>query len=405
MTYKSHPNTEQQLSLSDRSSLVHPAEPQSFPNSPLSKAMRQPLMLGVFLPLQTGGWSQSTLPRGTDWTFDYNLQLVREAEDLGFELAFGLSQWLPKGGFGGEMRYRENFLDPFVAAVALASATRSILLFGTIHILYGPWHPLHLAKFLATADHVSGGRFGANIVTGYADNEPGMFGLTRPPHDERYQMADEFMTICEDLWAGEDNLTFTGEYWSLTEAYVSPRPRYGRPLLVSASGSPAGFAYGGRHSDLVFTSSPAGERFEDAVAALPDHVAAIKEAARKEGREVRVLINPTIVSRPTRREAEDYYQSILDHADLGSISKFVGRHAAGDSQSWLDHSARGRAVGGHVHLVGAPDDITEQLAALHATGIDGVQLTFYDYLPELRFFGEEIIPRLEQAGLRHGIRA
>jgi dimethylsulfone monooxygenase len=384
----------------DRSSLARPREPQSFPDSPLSKAMRQPLMLGVFLPLQTGGWSQSTLPRGTDWSFEYNLALTRAAEDLGFELAFGLSQWLPKGGFGGEMHYRENFLDPFVSAVALGAATRSILLFGTIHILYGPWHPMHLAKFLATGDHITGGRFGANIVTGYAANEPGMFGLDRPAHDLRYQMADEFMAVCEDLWAGDDDLTFTGEHWSLTDAYVSPRPRYGRPLLVSASGSPAGFAYGGRHSDLVFTSSPAGERYDSAVAALPDHIHAIKEAARAEGREVRVLINPTVVSRPTRGEAQDYYQAIMDHADMGSIAKFTGRHAAGDSQSWLDHSARGRAVGGHVHLVGSPDDIVEQLAGLHAAGIDGVQLTFYDYLPELAFFGEEIIPRLEKVGLR-----
>jgi dimethylsulfone monooxygenase len=384
----------------DRSTLNRAREPQSFADSPLSKAMRQPLMLGVFLPLQTGGWSQSTLPRGTDWTFDYNVTLTRAAEDLGFELAFGLSQWLPKGGFGGEMHYRENFLDPFVSAVALGAATRSILLFGTIHILYGPWHPMHLAKFLATGDHITGGRFGANIVTGYAANEPGMFGLERPPHDLRYQMADEFMAICDDLWAGDDDLTFRGDHWSLSDAYVSPRPRYGRPLLVSASGSPAGFAYGGRHSDLVFTSSPAGEHYDKAVAALPEHVAAIKQAARDAGREVRVLINPTVVSRPTRSEAEDYYQAILDHADLGSIAHFSGRHAAGDSQSWLDHSARGRAVGGHVHLVGSPDDITEQLAGLHAAGIDGVQLTFYDYLPELAFFGEEILPRLEKAGLR-----
>lgn len=107
-----------------------------------------------------------------------------------------------------------------MSAVALASATRSILLLGTVHILYGPWHPLHLAKFLATADHISGGRFGANIVTGYAENEPAMFGMTRTEHDRRYDMAEEFVAICESLWAGEDNLTHDGEFWSLHEAYV-----------------------------------------------------------------------------------------------------------------------------------------------------------------------------------------
>jgi alkanesulfonate monooxygenase SsuD/methylene tetrahydromethanopterin reductase-like flavin-dependent oxidoreductase (luciferase family) len=386
--------------MRDTQSLAVPPQPQDFPDSPLSLAFRQPLMLGVFLPLQTGGWSQSTLPRGTDWTFAYNARLTQRAEELGFDIAFGLSQWLPKGGFGGTTGYRENFLDPFVSAVALAAATRKILLLGTVHVLYGPWHPLHLAKFLATADHISGGRFGANIVTGYAENEPLMFGMTRIEHDRRYDMAEEFARICEDLWAGRDNLTYDGEFWSLRQAYVSPRPSYGRPILVSASGSPAGFAYAGRHSDIVFISSPAGEDFERAVEVLPEHVRKVKEAARAQGRSVRVVINPTIVARPTLAEARAYYQAIADHADLESIRNFTARHTAGDSQSWLEHSARGRAIGGHLHIVGSPDDVAGQLQRLHQAGIDGVQITFYDYLPELEYFGQEVIPLLEKAGLR-----
>ncbi|MBO7746967.1 LLM class flavin-dependent oxidoreductase [Paenibacillus sp. MWE-103] len=375
-------------------------EPQNHPNSPLSKAFAQPLMLGLFLPLQTGGWSQSTLPRGTDWTFDYNARLTQQAERLGFDIAFGLSQWLPKGGFGGETGYRENFLDPFVSAVALASVTSRILLMGTIHVLYGPWHPMHLARFLATADHISQGRFGANIVTGYAENEPRMFGMSRADHDRRYAQSAEFTRICNALWSGVDNLTYQGEFYSLENAYVSPRPKYGRPVLATASGSPAGFDYASRYSDVVFVSSPAGEQLADALPKLPAHVATVKNAAAARNRQVRVIINPTIIVRPTREEAFAYYRAIMDHADLGAIGNFSARHAAGDSQSWLEHSARGRAVGGHLHIVGSPEDVAEQLKQLHATGIDGIQITFYDYEPELAYFGESVIPLLEQAGLR-----
>ncbi|MBB6734412.1 LLM class flavin-dependent oxidoreductase [Cohnella zeiphila] len=391
------------MSASEQSAeptLWTPNEPQHHPDSPLSQAFAQPLMLGLFLPLQTGGWSQSTLPRGTDWTFEYNARLTRQAENLGFDIAFGLSQWLPKGGFGGETHYRENFLDPFVSAVALASVTRRILLMGTIHILYGPWHPMHLAKFLATADHISKGRFGANIVTGYAENEPRMFGLSRAEHDLRYAKSAEFTRICNALWSGVDNLTYKGDFYSLENAYVSPRPLYGRPVLATASGSPAGFDYASRYSDIVFVSSPAGEKLTDALPKLPAHVATVKDAAAARNRQVRVIINPTIIVRPTREEAFAYYQSIMDHADLGSIRNFTSRHAAGDSQSWLEHSAKGRAVGGHLHIVGSPEDVAEQLKQLHATGIDGIQITFYDYEPELAYFGESVIPLLEEAGLR-----
>lgn len=50
------------------------ASPAQFAESPFSRVIRQPLILGLFLPVQSGGWSASLLPRTTDWTFDYRLQ-------------------------------------------------------------------------------------------------------------------------------------------------------------------------------------------------------------------------------------------------------------------------------------------------------------------------------------------
>ena len=76
--------------------------PLDFPQSPLSRAFEQPLFLGLFLPVQSGGWSPSALPRSTTWTFDYNRQLTLRAEELGFDLVFALAEWLGKGGYGGE---------------------------------------------------------------------------------------------------------------------------------------------------------------------------------------------------------------------------------------------------------------------------------------------------------------
>jgi len=136
------------------------AAPTQFPDSPLSCVIRQPLILGLFLPVQSGGWSASLLSRSTDWTFDYNAALTRRAEELGFDLVFGLAQWASKGGYGGISKYREESLDPFIAVTALSAVTERILLISTIHVLFGPWHPLHLAKFGATIDHISGGRWG-----------------------------------------------------------------------------------------------------------------------------------------------------------------------------------------------------------------------------------------------------
>src|SRR5579862_8683393 len=130
----------------------HAAEPALFPESPLSRVLRQPLILGLFLPVQSGGWSASLLPRTTDWTFNYNAALTRRAEQLGFDLVFGLAQWTSKGGYGGVSKYREDSLDPFIAVTALSTITERVMLISTIHVLFGPWHPLHVAKFGATID-------------------------------------------------------------------------------------------------------------------------------------------------------------------------------------------------------------------------------------------------------------
>ncbi|KAL4861687.1 luciferase-like domain-containing protein [Aspergillus spectabilis] len=108
-------------------------------------------MLGVFLDLWDG--KPEGFPTSNSWTFDYNLDIVRKAEAVGFNLAFSRMQWLRKGGYDGEAS-----LDPFIALEEMAAATSRILLISTIHVLYGLLHPLYHAKYGATLDHISKGR-------------------------------------------------------------------------------------------------------------------------------------------------------------------------------------------------------------------------------------------------------
>src|SRR4030095_16478891 len=68
---------------------------------PLERASRHPLMLALLTPRQRGAWTPSTLPRGTSWSFDYNAECTVRAEELGFDLVFGLAQWLHDGGCRG----------------------------------------------------------------------------------------------------------------------------------------------------------------------------------------------------------------------------------------------------------------------------------------------------------------
>ena len=376
------------------------AAPAQFAESPFSRVLQQPLILGLFLPVQSGGWSASLLPRTTDWTFDYNATLTRRAEALGFDLVFGLAQWTSKGGYGGVSKYREDSLDPFITVTALSAVTQRILLISTIHVLFGPLHPLHIAKFGATLDHISGGRWGINVVTGYSPREARMFGGEHIEHDRRYEMAYEFTDMMCRLWGASDDLTLKGKFWSVDKAFVTPKPRFGRPVLVNATGSPAGIEYAARHSDLVFITSPAGHEIDAALAALPGHNAVIKDAGLKRGRELRTIINPMIVCRETDRDAQHYHQAIVDAVDRGAVAGFVAHQQSGDAIAWKAHGDTHRALGGNIQIIGSPETVVEKLVGLKRAGCDGIQVAFFDFAPDLEFFGEAVLPLMCQAGLR-----
>lgn len=380
--------------------LREPPSPTDFAQSPLSLALRQPMMLGLFLPIQSGGWTASTLPRGTDWSFDYNAALTLQAEALGFDLVFALAQWLPKGGYN-EVQDGQA-LDSFMAIAALAATTQRILLISTLHVLYGPWHPLHFAKFSATLDHISKGRWGVNIVTGHRAVEHEMFGWPRIEHDNRYALADEFLAVVKHLWQADENFSYDCEKWRLKDGYITPKPQYGRPILVNATGSDAGIAFGARHADIIFISSPTGTEFETALAALPAHVEKVKAAARDVGREVRVIINPLVIIADTDDAAEAYADAIVAHAQ---VSGFQSGKFDSDAQAWKNRknfdTDRQRGLGGgNIQIIGGPEKIADAIARLKAAGIDGVQLSFYDFAPDLQLFGDRVLPLLQARGLR-----
>lgn len=367
--------------------------------SPLERLSDHKLLVGLFLPMQEGAWSPSMAPRGTNWTFDYLAKCTIRAEEFGFDLAFGLAQWLSKGGYGGAMKFREHELDPIIVNTALATMTKKIVLINTVHILYA-WHPLHLAKFGAAIDHISHGRWGVNIVTGYKPSEYRMFGLAPIEHDLRYEMADEFTTIMRALWASNEDLTFDGQYWQTEKAFLAPKPGAKRPFLVNAASSGAGLEYAAKHSDIIFITSPTGADPVKACESLPPVNARIKDLAEKHGRQVKTIINPHVICRSTEKEARAAYQSILDHEDTTAADNFVQTFVSGDTKSWRGHSRAQWVIGGNVHLVGTPEQIVDWFAKLSAAGCDGVQVNFFDYLPDLEFFGKEVMPLLKQAGLR-----
>ncbi|MEO8559153.1 MAG: LLM class flavin-dependent oxidoreductase [Rhodospirillales bacterium] len=368
--------------------------------SPLERLKAQPFILGLFLPTQSGGWTPSLAPRGTSWDYDYNAKLTVRADELGFDLVFALAQWLGKGGYGGKSHYREQTIDPLITTAGLASLTRNIVLISTVHVLYG-WHPLHLAKMGATIDHMSGGRWGLNVVTGYVPTEAPMFGLEHPEHDKRYVIAAEFLDAMQQLWHSDVNITFDGAHYQMKDAFVTPKPRFGRPIVVNAGSSDAGLDFAARHSDLLFITSPAGAEFGAAVASLPAFNAHIKARGAEMGRKVTTIINPHIICRETEKEARDAYRAIADQEDAEAVDNLMQSFTKGDNKSFRGHKRDQRIVGGNIQMIGTPEQIVDGMLRLKRAGCDGVQVNFFDFEPDIEFFGNRILPLMRQAGLRN----
>ena len=377
--------------------IEHHPSPADLPGSPFAQALRQPILLGLFLPIQAGGWSASTLERTTDWRWEYNRDLVLKAEALGFDLVFALSQWLPKGGYGGV--FDGNALDSFQTTAALTSITRRILLISTIHVLYGPLHPLHLAKWGATLDHISGGRWGINVVTGHREVEHRAFGTEQIEHDRRYELAAEFVDVLQRLWREDEPLSFSGRSsWKLQDAYAAAlcaaiagqRHRLGRGHRLR--GAPFG-------RGLHHQPGRVGLRQRDRGPARPRRT---REGRRARRRRVRTLLNPMVISRETESETRAYYEAIVARQDFRTPDGFQSLKS--DAHAWrgregVDPPSR-RAIGGNIEVVGTPEQIVEQFVRLRQAGIDGLQLSFFDFKPDLEFFGDRILPLMKQAGLR-----
>ena len=227
-----------------------------------------------------------------------------------------------------------------------------------------------------------------------------MFGLQAIAHDERYAMAEEFTEILQALWRSDTNVTWDGKYWQIKDAFASPTPVKGRPIMVNASASDVGLAYGVKHSDLIFITSPGGADIDAALSTLPALTQRIRQLSAAQGRPVRTIINPHVICRDTEAQVKAAVQGILDGEDAQAVDQLVHSMRSGDNESWRGHQRRQRILGGNVHVFGTPEQVVEQFMQLKAAGCDGVQINFFDYQRDLRYFTDKVLPLMKQAGLR-----
>lgn len=353
----------------------------------------QKMKLGVFGANCSYGLIVSHVESTFRVTWEHHKEIAQRADALGFEALVPIARWR---GFGGTTNFNGTCFETFTWAAGLAAVTEQIAVFSTSHL--PTLHPIVAAKAATTVDHISGGRFGINLVMGWFRQEMEMFGAPQREHDERYAFGQEWLDYVLKLWSEPGSFTFDGQFFHGESVESYPKPvQAPRPVLVNAGNSKSGIEFSARNVDVNLASL-------DTVENMKAYSETIKEKARKEyEREIATMTYGMVVCRDTEKEAKDAFQRLVDQGDLGAVENIV-KAAAGENQSYeITKAYQERVIAGWggYPLVGTPEQVVEEMGRLSEAGMDGFLIGFIDYNDELKYFGEKVMPLMREAGLRH----
>jgi len=414
--------------------------------------MSRRLLLGAFLFHPGGahvtGWRHESAEPERHLDPDFYARFARTAERGVFDtifLADGLYLWdrYPSG----VDHYSQVRPEPLTLLGALIAHTKHIGLAATISTTYN--EPYHVARALASLDHLSGGRAAWNLVTSRYDEEARNFGGdSHLDHSRRYERGAEFVSVVEQLWdSWADDalladkasglfadssrvraLDHRGEFFTVRGPLNVSRPPQGHPVLFQAGGSPAGQALAAATADAVF----AGWRpLEEAQA----FYAALKARVHENGRDAdSFAILPSVqpVVATSRAEAEDTAAAILastpDALIRESVSHTIGQDLtdrdvdapfeyarkvdlSNESRSpnrQAEWSATGLATPREIYarsfgeqtVVGTPTEVADVLQdRFEARAADGFIVQSLTLPDSFERFVDLVVPELQRRGL------
>jgi dimethylsulfone monooxygenase len=362
-------------------------------------AVEHDMSLGIFC-LNVSGGLPITTAADQSLSWERNLVIGQAADAAGWDFLLPLGRWR---GAGGATNYHGQQFEVLTWAAGMAAATKQIRVFSTVQVPLV--HPLMGAKQAATIDHISGGRFGLNLVSGWNEAEFGMFGIKQMAHDDRYAVTDEWLTIAEKLWTESDPIDFEGKHYTIRDGYLQPKPlQKPRPPIVSAGASDAGLDFAMRRADYLFQTAPDMGKMRDVLAK-------VKAKGAEVGSTTKVLTHATVVVRDTEAEAKRYFQWWVDEmGDFEAAANIRDQLISGGSASLppavVQAMTRGLVIGwGCNPLIGTPEQIVDQLLDLHKLGISGAALGWVDYVDGFAEFNERVVPLMIEAGLRQEVQS
>jgi FMN-dependent oxidoreductase (nitrilotriacetate monooxygenase family) len=230
--------------------------------------------------------------------------------------------------------------DPLYSVPAMAAATESIGFGVTASTTYE--NPYALARKFSTVDQLSGGRVAWNIVTSYLDSAARNFGLdTQVEHDERYQIAHEYLDVTYKLWEGSwrddacsnapegayadpkgvRQINHKGKHFTIPGPHICEPSPQRTPFLFQAGTSSAGKTFAATHAEAIFLNGHTPELVRPSV----DSIRTQALALGRDTRSVKVVAGVLVVVAATNEAAQAKYAELASYGDHeGALTLFGG---------------------------------------------------------------------------------
>ncbi|AXY57626.1 LLM class flavin-dependent oxidoreductase [Acinetobacter chinensis] len=338
--------------------------------------------------------------------------------------------------------------DPLQIVPAMAAVTEHLGFGVTTSISFE--HPYPFARRMSTLDHLTKGRAGWNIVTSYLESGSKNLGLkTQVSHDNRYDIADEYLEVLYKLWEGSweqdavlndkargiytdhnkvHPIQHEGKYFSVPGIHICEPSPQRTPVLYQAGASSRGQSFASQNAECVFISAPTK-------AAVKKLVQSLRTKLTEEGRDPSSVLIYTLISIVTDETDELAHKKFAEYQQYGSyhggltlasgwsgvdFSKFnaidkveyiqteaiqsmLNSYVKADPDKvWtIEEIAQFISVGGNGPvIVGSPATVADRLQEWSAeTGVDGFNLAYILAHQTFEDVVDYIVPELQNRGV------
>ncbi len=340
--------------------------------------------------------------------------------------------------------------DPALLISAMAHVTENLSFAVTVSTTYEP--PFANARRFSTLDHLTKGRIAWNVVTSYLPNAARNFGLQDLiKHDERYEIADEFLEVSYKLWeqSWEDHaviediekktlidpekvheINHEGRYFKVEGPHLSEPSLQRTPVIYQAGTSEKGREFAAKHAECIFVGGPTPER-------IRYYADDIRKRAEKYGRNpnnIKIFSFLSVIVAETTEEAEQKFEeynklwspdaakaqygaSGYDIAEFENVDpnvpfeykkKTEGGHYK--AATLTKDAPKKLTVGEVLHrfesldrnsiIVGNPREVADAIQfQFEQSGVDGFNLNHLVTPGDLEDFVNLVIPVLQERGL------